>query len=141
MDSPGRWKEHFYLFKVLEATVDSNGHMHNVAYLAAFEEARWEMVTDRGYGIEYAVKARAAPIVLDIRMRFKKEVFLRETVTIKTSVISYRGKVMKVQQLMLSSEGDIRCLAVFTIGLFDTGSRKMLFPTKEWLFAWGLMTV
>ena len=137
MTTENQWSTHSYPFFVREAQLDSYGHMNNLQYLAAFEEARWEMITERGYGLDKVHELQIGPVLLSIDVQFKKEVRLRQKVEIHTCTVSYEGKILKLRQQMLSQTGELHCQANFTMGLFDMRARKLIAPTLEWLKACG----
>jgi acyl-CoA thioester hydrolase len=43
-----------------------------------------------------------------------------------------------MSQIMLKTNGEIACEAIFTFGLFDITQRKLIEPTPEWARAVGL---
>jgi thioesterase-3 len=138
MEIENKWSIHTYPFLILEAHLDSYGHMNNVAYLQAFEEARWQMITERNYGLEKVRELQVGPVLLGIDVQFRKEVLLRQKVVIQSHTLSYEGKICKIQQKMLSPSGEIHCQATITMGMFDMRARKLILPSKEWLIACGL---
>ncbi len=71
-----------YQLLIREQHLDSYGHVNNATYVSLFEEARWEMSTQRGYGYNKIQESGKGPIILEINLKFLKEVTLRETVTI-----------------------------------------------------------
>jgi thioesterase III len=131
------WLIHQYPFRVLEGHVDMFGHMSNIAYLEVFEAARWQMITERGYGADRIQTLRRGPVVLNIEVQFRKELRLRQEVVIETFGVSYPGKVGSLTQRMVSPKGDLHCQADFKMGLFDLDARKLVQPTPEWLHACG----
>ncbi len=140
MNNTGKWSIHSYPFTVLETHVDSLDHMNNVYYLQVFEEARWQMITDRGYGSDVIKSLQTGPVILSIEIQFLKEILLRQKMEIKSFGVAYEGKVGKLRQQMFSESGDLHCQADFKIGLFDIKARKLIHPTKEWLKACGDLT-
>jgi acyl-CoA thioester hydrolase len=78
------------------------------------------------------------PTILEINLRFQRELRNRQKITIKSWVDSYSGKVGKFAQQILDEKGEVACDALFTIGLFDVRARKLIKPTPEWLQALGL---
>jgi thioesterase-3 len=123
---------------IKETYLDTFGHMNNARYLSLFEEARWEFITQNGFGIKTMLELGLGPTILEINLKFLKELRVRDEVEIETQVISYTGKIGKLQQKMLINN-EVYCLAEFTIGLFDLNTRKLILPTKEWLTAVGIM--
>ncbi len=78
------------------------------------------------------------PVVLAVDMRFSREATNRERVVIRTACLEYRGKVGKLEQVMVRADGLPACTALFTFGLFDLRTRRLLRPTPEWLKAVGV---
>lgn len=129
---------HIFPITILETHLDFMGHMNNHAYLRVFEEARWDMVNQRGYGFDMIQKTQQGPVILSIEIQFLKEVRLRQELIVETFMIDYPGKVGKIQQVMRTEQGDIHCSAVFTVGLFDMKARRLIAPTPEWRHACGV---
>jgi len=129
---------HDYRMLILESHLDTFGHVNNAAYLQILEEARWDLITRNGYGLEEVHRRRIGPVVLDVRLRFAKELRNRQPITIRSWVESYTGKVGKFAQHILDETGDACCDAMFTIGLFDLDARRLIRPTAEWVAAMGL---
>ncbi|HEX9618770.1 MAG TPA: acyl-CoA thioesterase [Polyangiaceae bacterium] len=123
---------------VSEAHLDSFGHVNNARYLELFEQARWDMIASRGFGIETIRKTLTGPTILEITLRFLRELQARETIVIRSTVLSYERKVGRLGQTMIRSDGNVACEAVFTIGLFDVERRRLIEPTPEWAYAVGL---
>lgn len=129
------FKIHQYPLKIKEAHLDTFGHVNNATYLQIYEEARWEMITQNGYGLDKIKSTGLGPIILDIHVRFQKELRLRENIIIHTQTTGYVGKIGKLKQWITNEEG-ITCSEVtMTLGLFDTINRKLIDPTEDWLAA------
>ncbi|OGT54191.1 MAG: thioesterase [Gammaproteobacteria bacterium RIFCSPHIGHO2_12_FULL_42_10] len=126
-----------YPLLIKENHLDAFCHVNNAMYLTLFEEARWDIVTKNGYGLKQILEIGLAPTILEVNLRFLKEVRLREQVVIQTQVLSYRGKVGKLEHKMLRQDV-LCCSAELTIGLFSLKDRKMVSPTAEWLKAIGM---
>ena len=45
-----------YPVTIKEVYLDTFGHMNNAMYLTLFEEARWEFITQRGFGLKTITK-------------------------------------------------------------------------------------
>ena len=83
-------------------------------------------------------RLQGRPTVLEVEIRFVREIRNRQRVTIRTWIESYSGKIGKLAQ-QIRDEADELCTdAVFTIGLFDMTSRRLVRPTPEWIAALGL---
>ncbi|MBC7464592.1 MAG: acyl-CoA thioesterase [Bdellovibrio sp.] len=129
-----------YKLLIREHHLDSYGHVNNATYLNLFEEARWEIITSRGYGYSKVHETGQGPVILDVNMKFLKELKLRETITITLELESYEGKIGKITQRMIKSDGDIACEMKMTMGFFDLKARKLILPSPEWKIAVGLNT-
>jgi YbgC/YbaW family acyl-CoA thioester hydrolase len=125
---------------VSEAHLDSFGHVNNARYLELMEQARWDLITERGFGIDVIRKSRSGPTILEINIRFLREMGPREVIVIRTEMLSYERKVGKLRQQMIKSDGSVACEALFTFGLFDIERRRLIEPTPEWAYAIGLET-
>lgn len=127
-----------YKVTIKEHHVDSLGHMNNATYLALYEEARWEAITERGYGFKDIQKMKQGPVILEVNLKFQREVLLRETITITLEMLGYKGKIAQMKQQMIKDDGSVASEAVFTFGLFDMKERKLIEPTPEWKRAIGM---
>jgi thioesterase-3 len=122
---------------ISEAHLDSFGHVNNARYFELLEQARWDLITERGFGIETIRSTRTGPTILEINIRFLRELRPRDVVVIRTELISYERKIGKLRQQMVK-DGNVACDAIFTIGLFDLDKRRLIEPTPAWAFAVGL---
>ena len=129
---------HTYELLVLEAHLDSFGHMNNATYLQVLEEARWDLITTRGYSYNRIHETGIGPTILEISLEFKREIKLRERISIITWIEDYSRVVGTIRQEMRRPEGDLRCQATFKVALFDIKRRKLIPPTKEWKHAVGV---
>jgi acyl-CoA thioester hydrolase len=129
---------HEYRMRILESHLDTFGHVNNAAYMEVLEEARWDLITRNGYGLEEVHRRRIGPVILDVRLRFVKELRNRQAIVIRSWTESYSGKIGKFAQQILDETGEVCCDALFTIGLFDLEARRLIRPTPEWVRAMGL---
>jgi acyl-CoA thioester hydrolase len=129
---------HEYHLVILERHIDSFGHVNNAAYLEVLEEARWDLITRNGYGLDEVHRLGIGPIVLDAHLRFVRELRNRQAVTIRSWVDSYSGRIGTLDQQVFDDASRLCCDAKFTIALFDLASRKVIRPTPEWARALGL---
>jgi acyl-CoA thioester hydrolase len=127
-------------YKVLirETHIDTFGHVNNATYLQLLEEARWEIVTQRGYGLKKIGETKLGPVILEVNLKFLKEIRLRETITINLALHDYKGKVGRMKQQMIKENGEVAAEAEFVFGLFSLKERKLVDPTPEWKHAIGL---
>lgn len=124
-----------YQVLIRESHLDSFGHVNNATYLTLFEEARWDIVAEKGFGLYDIMKNKKGPVILEVNLKYLKEILLREIITITTEVVEYKSKIGKLKQLMIKPDGSVAAEAIFTVGLFDLKERKLIDPTPEWLNA------
>jgi acyl-CoA thioester hydrolase len=125
-------------FIISEAHLDSFGHLNNARYHELFEQARWDLITERGFGIDTIRRTNTGPTVLEVNVKFLRELAPREAIVIRTELVSYERKVGKLRQQMVKAGGEVACEAIYTFGLFDIGKRKLIDPSPEWAYAVGL---
>ena len=123
---------------ISEAHLDSFGHLNNARYLELFEQARWDLITERGFGIDVINRTRTGPTILEVNVRFLRELAPRETIVIRSQLVSYERKIGKIRQQMIKADGAVACEALFTFGLFDIERRKLIEPSPEWAHAVGV---
>lgn len=126
-----------YPILIKKAYLDIFGHVNNAKYLTLFEEARWDFITKNGFGIKKMKEEGTGPTILEINIRYLKELCLGDKVIIETQLLSYEGKIGKIKQRMLRGE-EVCCVAHFTIGLLNLKKRKLIIPSAEWLQAFGM---
>lgn len=124
-----------YKLTIKEFHLDTFGHVNNATYLQIYEEARWEFITQNGYGLDKIRSTGKGPVILEINIRFIKELGLRENITIYSQTGEYEGKVGKIRQWIVDEQGSICSDVEMKIGLFDTQLRKLVAPTENWLTA------
>ncbi|MHB2025686.1 MAG: acyl-CoA thioesterase [Elusimicrobiota bacterium] len=118
-----------------ERHLDTFGHVNNAAYLEIFEEARWHWITTNGFGLKEIRSRGVGPVILEVAMRFHRELGNRENVIVRSRCLDYRGKVARMEQSMLRDDGKVFCRAEFKFGLFDLKTRRLIDPTPEWIAA------
>lgn len=123
---------------IRESDLDTFGHVNNAVYLRILEEARWEIITPRGYGLEKVRELGAGPTILEIHLQFRRELRLREKVKVRSWITEAEGKIQKMRQVIVNANGEEACIADFVFGLFDTKLRRLIEPTPEWRAAIGL---
>ncbi len=127
-----------YEILIREHHLDSYGHVNNATYLALFEEARWEAITQKGYGYKKVQETGLGPVILEINLKFFKELKLREKIVITLEVISVEGKICILRQQMLRENREVASEVTLTTSFFDLKNRKLILPNAEWLKAIGL---
>jgi YbgC/YbaW family acyl-CoA thioester hydrolase len=126
-----------YEMIIKEFHLDTFGHVNNAVYLQIYEEARWELITNNNYGIDKIKSSGLGPIIMDVKLRFLKEIKAREKIVISTELIDYSTKVGVLRQWITDSNNDICSDMEMKFGLFDTNKRKLVNATEDWLKAIG----
>jgi len=127
-----------YELAIHERHLDTFRHVNNATYLELLEEARWDVITRNGYGLEVIEERQLGPTILRVDLRFRREIKNRQRITIRSWTESYSGKICTFEQQMLDEQQNLCCEATFTLGLFDLRARRLVLPTAEWLRAVGL---
>lgn len=128
-----------YEVQIKELHLDSFGHVNNAAYLVLYEEARWDFITNNGFGLDHILKYQVGPVILDLSLRFKRELKNRDTIRITSKTIEILSpKIMVLEQQMIKSDGKVASEARFTIGFFDMKARKLVDASPDWLKAIGV---
>ena len=126
-----------YEVEIKEHHLDSFGHVNNSVYVKLFEEARWDFITKGGFGLEKILEMQKGPVILDLKVKFRRELKNRERVKIYSTVIE-ASRLIVLQQTIKKTDGKISAEAVFTVGYFDMKERKLLEPSPEWLKSLGI---
>lgn len=127
-----------YPVMIREHHLDTFGHVNNSVYLQLLEEARWEFIASRGFGLQDVQKWGMGPTVLEWNIKFRREIRLREKVVIESQTMKYEGKIGVLRQDIFNEKEELCCQAQMTFGLFDVKARKLVLPTPEWLKAIGV---
>ncbi len=123
---------------IREEHLDTFGHVNNARYLEIFEQARWDLITEHGFGLDFVRSSGTGPVVLELSLRFIREVKNRQQMRIQTSLDSYEGKIGRMTQLLVDDQDQVCCEGKFVIAQWDTKTRKLIPPTPEWRHALGL---
>jgi YbgC/YbaW family acyl-CoA thioester hydrolase len=123
---------------ISEAHLDSFGHLNHARYFEIFEQARWDIITERGFGIDTIRRTKTGPVILESTVKFLRELAPREAVIVRSELTSYERKVGKFRQQIVKADGAIACEATFSFGLFDLERRKLIEPSPEWAHAVGV---
>ncbi len=121
-----------YKTKITKEHIDFMGHVNNAMFLILLEEARWHFYNEFGYDKEQAQTELKGPIITDLHIKYRKEIFLQETITIKTECIEYREYLGKLKQIVYKENGKISCYADLVFAYFDIEKRKLIPPSGKW---------
>ncbi|MEZ4846067.1 MAG: acyl-CoA thioesterase [Bdellovibrionota bacterium] len=103
-----KFEIHRYPLTILEGHLDTFGHVNNAKYLEILEEARWDFITSRGFGLKKIQESGKGPIILEIKMKFLKEIKVRQNIIISESqTISMDRLVATLRQHILNEAGEV----------------------------------
>jgi YbgC/YbaW family acyl-CoA thioester hydrolase len=111
---------------------DLYGHMNNAAYAELLEEGRWDFISKRGYGRDTVTELGQGPVVLELNIRFRRELSPGEKVIVESTLKTLRSRAAIVGQRILAENGELACEAEATLGLFDLESRRLIAPNERW---------
>ena len=126
-----------YKFIVDKEMTDEYGHVNNARYLDLYEDARWNILEISGLGADMLKANRIGPVILEVNVRFRRELLPGDEITIITTSRRKNDLVFYFDQQMINSKGEIASSAVFTAALFDLDKRKMKRADEHWLKAFG----
>jgi YbgC/YbaW family acyl-CoA thioester hydrolase len=127
-----------YEVLIRESHLDTFGHVNNAVYVQLYEEARWDFITKNGFGLDVIQQSNKGPVILDLKVSFRREVKLRETIKIISQTLELvNSKIMVLEQKMINAHGKVASEATFTIGFFDLKERKLIEAGPDWLKAVG----
>ena len=127
-----------YDLRILESHLDTFGHVNNATYLELYEEARWDFITKRDYGLKVVQELGLGPVILELELKFKKELKNREVIKIESRPLELvNSLVMTMEQRMIKENGDVASTLLLKVGLMDLKARKLVRPTPLWNYAAG----
>ncbi len=77
-------------------------------------------------------------MILEVSLRFLREVRNRQHVLVRSYLDSYEGKIGRMTQLLIDDAEQVCCEGKFVIAQWNTHERKLILPTPEWRRAIGL---
>ncbi len=122
---------------IRESHLDTFGHVNNATYLELYEQARWDLITERGFGIQTIRETGTGPVILEVDLKFRRELKNRERVRIVTELVSRSTKIGKLLQRMINERGEVASEALFTVGLMDQSTRRLIPLSGAFLRAMG----
>lgn len=117
---------------IAETDLDILGHLNNALYLRFFELARWDFLNQEGFSLESIRESGIAPVVLEVHLKYLKEINRRQEITILSQGEGFQGKVGRIRQSMYRSDEALACQADFVFGVFDLKKRKLIAPPIAW---------
>jgi acyl-CoA thioester hydrolase len=126
-----------FTFTVTDDLLDGYHHVNNARYLDLYERARWDILEKSGLGREMVGKNKIGPVIIEVTVRFSRELLPGEEIKITTTSRRKNELIFYFDQQMINSKGEIASKATFTTSLFDLEKRKMVKADDIWLKAMG----
>jgi len=130
-------KKFNFQFTVTEDLLDEYGHVNNAQYLVLYERARWKILEMSGLGADMIRVNKTGPVILEVTVRFSKELLRGQRITIETISRRKNELIFLFDQKMINEAGEVASKALFTASLFDLEKRKIIKADKRWLEAFG----
>ena len=127
-----------YFLEINQGHLDTIGHVNNAVYLQLYEQARWDLLKQSFKTPESLSKEHIGPVIIEAQIKFKKELFKGDKITIASQFEGMRNRlVMKVGQIIYKEDNLFASSALFEIGIMDLKQRKLITPPREWVEAFG----
>jgi acyl-CoA thioester hydrolase len=105
---------------------DANGHIAGVVLLQYAQHARWECLRAAGVGAAAYARIGVAPVSLEERIRFRRELLAGEAVTVSCRFRWPPGKTFTVDQELRRPDGGLVAEVENVGGLMDLEERRLL---------------
>jgi acyl-CoA thioester hydrolase len=121
------------LLAVRSDDLDPNGHVRGPAYLAYADHARWLALDAAGIDVADLLARGIGPVNLETTLRFHRELRALDEVEVQTRFEWTSGKVSRVLQRLVGSDGTLVAEVSSVSGLLDLTERKLLpRPDQYW---------
>lgn len=132
-------KKFEHTLTIKEKHLDTFGHVNNAVYLELYEQARWDFITEEGYGLNEVQNSGLGPVILELNLKFKAEIKNREEIRIESQFKELKNPlVMVLSQKMINAQNKVASELELIVGIMDLRKRKLVRPHIEWLKAIGL---
>ncbi len=132
-------KKFEHTLTIKEKHLDTFGHVNNAVYLELYEQARWDFITEEGYGLNEVQNSGLGPVILELNLKFKAEIKNREEIRIESQFKELKNPlVMVLSQKMINAQNKVASELELTVGIMDLRKRKLVRPHIKWLKAIGL---
>ena len=111
--------------QVAKHDTDELGHLNHIKALHFLETARLEWYTQCGL-LGTSTPDAVGTIVVNININYRRECFLDEKLTVRTSLLSVGKKSFRLAQQIIRPDGDIAIDGVTTSVVMDLVSRKIM---------------
>ncbi|MEY9860476.1 acyl-CoA thioester hydrolase [Catenulispora sp. GAS73] len=115
--------------------LDTQGHLNQAVYLQYSEHARWELLRAAGIQQNDLIAGGIGPVVVEMNVRFLRELRGGEEVDVTCELAWAEGKVFQFKQQVLKKDGTVCADIVVVGGILDLQARKLVPNPAERLAA------
>ena len=115
--------------------LDTQGHLNQAVYLQYSEHARWELLRAAGIRQNEMVAGGIGPVVLEVNIKYLRELRGGEEVDVTCEFVWAEGKVFQLKQQIVKKDGTLCCDIVLVGGILDLKARKLVANPSEALAA------
>jgi len=112
--------------KVRSYEVDTQGHLNWAEYLHYAEQARWEHLAAAGISQDALLATGVGPVVLDVKIAFKRELRGGDEVDVSCQFNWGDGKTFQVVQDLTRADGRLAAALTSTGGFIDLNERRLI---------------
>lgn len=121
-------------FFITENFIDLFGHVSNDKYMQLYDLARWEIITELGYGYEWIKKHNICAVIIQANINFKKEIKLRDTITVYSKLETIeKNLIMRWKQVMIGQDKKVHSDVLYKTAFFDMVRRRIIPVDKEFI--------
>ena len=124
--------DHEYQTEILAQHIDTFGHVNNAVYLQLLEAARWSWIFEGGGTRELIHESGVGPIVVDIQIRFSRELIAGDIITIRSEHDGNIGRTYNLNQVIFKPNGEIACQAKYRMAFLDMKLRRIVEAPVLW---------
>ncbi|MEZ0109440.1 acyl-CoA thioester hydrolase [Catenulispora sp. EB89] len=115
--------------------LDTQGHLNQAVYLQYSEHARWELLRAAGIQQNDLIAGGIGPVVLELNVKFLRELRGGEEVDVTCELAWAEGKVFQFKQQVLKKDGTVCADIIVVGGILDLQARKLVPSPAERLAA------
>jgi acyl-CoA thioester hydrolase len=106
--------------------LDTQGHLNQAVYIQYSEHARWELLAAAGIQQNAMVAGGIGPVVLELNIKYLRELRGGEEVDVTCEFGWTEGKVYQLKQQIVKKDGTVCADIVVTGGVLDLQARKLV---------------
>ena len=123
---------YIHRLKIEQKLLDVYGHVNHAKYLELFEDCRWGMIKSEGFGVDEIQKLKIGPIILEAKIKYKKELKLDDEIQIHTWVEPMKKKIGQIHQKMYLPGDTLASEVDLVYGLMHIEKRILVPAPEEW---------